>query len=168
MEPGGRQERCPGCMEGLQTPAQPSSTGRCGCTAVAFTGPGQTVLRGKEVLGAILIPRPPAGLRGAFRKHGVRETMECAVVSAAVAVVKERGTIRHARVVLGAVAATPLRVPVAEALLVGRAGGPLDILAAAGEAADAAQPITDVRGSQEYRREMVRCLVRRALEEVLA
>ncbi len=132
-----------------------------------FTGPGQTVLRGKEMLGAILLPRPPAGLRGAFRKLGVRESMECAVASAAVAVAKERGTIRHARIVLGAVAATPLRVPVAEALLVGRAGGPLDILAAAGEAAAAARPITDVRGSQEYRREMVRCLVRRALEEVL-
>ncbi|MBI5501483.1 MAG: xanthine dehydrogenase family protein subunit M [Deltaproteobacteria bacterium] len=131
-----------------------------------FTGPGRTALGTDAVLGAILVPKPPRGLRAAFRKHGVREAMECAVVSVAVAVAKERGTIRHARVVLGAVAPTPLRVPAAEALLVGHPGGPLDLLAAAGEAADAARPITDVRGSSDYRRDVVRTLVRRALEEV--
>jgi carbon-monoxide dehydrogenase medium subunit len=132
-----------------------------------FTGPGQTVLAGKALLGAILIPKPPRGLRAVYRKHGVREAMECAVVSVAAAVARERGIIRYARIVLGAVAPTPLRVPAAESLLLGRAGGPLDVLAAAGEAADAARPITDVRGSSDYRRDVVRTLVRRALEEVV-
>ena len=132
-----------------------------------FTGPGRTVLGERALLGAILIPKPPRGLRAVYRKHGVREAMECAVVSVAVAVARERGIIRHARVVLGAVAPTPLRVPAAESLLVGRVGGPLDILAAAGEAADASQPISDVRGSSDYRRDVVRTLVRRALEEVV-
>jgi CO/xanthine dehydrogenase FAD-binding subunit len=133
-----------------------------------FTGPGATILGTKAILGAIVLPKQPKGLRAAYKKHGVREAMECAVVSVAVAVAKEKGIIRHARIVLGAVAPTPLRVPAAEALLVGHDGGPLDVLAAAGEAAEAARPISDVRGSSGYRREMVRCLVRRALEEVLS
>jgi aerobic carbon-monoxide dehydrogenase medium subunit len=132
-----------------------------------FTGPGATILGGTALLGAIVLPPPPRGLRATFVKHGVREAMECAIVSVAVAVAREKGLIRHARVVLGAVGPTPLRVPAAEALLIGHPGGPLDVLAAAGEAADAARPITDVRGSAGYRGDMVRCLVRRALEEVL-
>jgi CO/xanthine dehydrogenase FAD-binding subunit len=132
-----------------------------------FTGPGSTILGSRGLLGAIVVPKPRRGLRVTYHKHGVREAMECAIVSAAVAVVREKGIVRHARIVLGAVAPTPLRVPAAEALLVGHPGGALDVLAAAGEAADAARPISDARGSQDYRREVVRCLVRRALEEVL-
>jgi carbon-monoxide dehydrogenase medium subunit len=133
-----------------------------------FVGPGETVLAGRGVLGSILVPVPPRSLRATYLKHGVRAAMECAVVSVAVAARRERGVVRGVRIVLGAVAPTPLRVPAAEALVEGTGGGPLDLLAAAGEAADAARPITDVRGSEGYRREIVRCLVRRALEEVLS
>ena len=88
-------------------------------------------------------------------------------MAVAVAVVREGGWVRHARIALGNAGARPLRVPAAESLLAQHVGGPLDVLAAASEAADAARPPSDLHGSADYRRELVRVLVRRALEEVL-
>ncbi|MFH0981244.1 MAG: hypothetical protein V2A79_06880 [Planctomycetota bacterium] len=73
------------------------------------------------------------------------------------------GTVRDARIVLSAVAPIPKRAVSAE---VGLAGKPADedALGAAGLAAmEAAEPISDVRGSAEYRRELVGILTRRAL-----
>jgi len=133
-----------------------------------FLGPGQTVLGNDRLLGTITVPLPARDTRCVYRVHTVREAMDISIVSAAVLVEKRGKVIRKARVVLGAVAPVPLRVPDAEARLEGTDGNALAIAAAAEAAAEAARPISDVRGSAGYRREMVRVLVRRALEEVLA
>jgi carbon-monoxide dehydrogenase medium subunit len=74
---------------------------------------------------------------------------------------------RDVRIVLAAVAPTPLRVQAAEALLRGLPIEPAALAAAAAAAAAAAQPIGDVRASADYRREMVGVLTRRALEQAL-
>ncbi len=134
-----------------------------------FLGPGETVLGRSKVLGAILVPLPPRGARAIYRTHTVREAMDISIASVAIYVERRgRGPILRARIVLGAVAPIPLRVREAERALEGADGGALAIAAASGAAADAARPIDDVRGSADYRREIVRVLVRRALEEAPA
>jgi CO/xanthine dehydrogenase FAD-binding subunit len=123
--------------------------------------------RRPQLLAGVTVPSPPRGLRAAFLKLETREAAGAPIVAVAVAVVREGGWVRHARIALGNAGARPLRVPAAESLLAQHVGGPLDVLAAASEAADAARPPSDPHGSADYRRELVRVLVRRALEEVL-
>ena len=69
---------------------------------------------------------------------------------------------------LGAVAPTPIRAVNAEKLLLGRKVDDNARTEVCEEAAREAQPISDVRASAEYRRQMCRVLVRRALEECAA
>lgn len=128
-----------------------------------FRGPGQTVLGPGELLVWVELPRrhPPRPV--CYERLDVRRAMDIALVGVAVAAEVADGWVRTARVALGAVAPTPLRVRAAEEALV--AGGLTEpaIEAAAAHAVAAARPISDVRASAEYRREMVGTLVRRGL-----
>lgn len=133
-----------------------------------FRGPGRTVLQPGELCVAVRIPDGGTARRLAFERLDQRRAMDIAVVSAAMAVTESDGVVQEARVVLGAVAPTPLRVPAAEAEL---AGHPLDDAAierAATAAMAAAKPISDLRASAEYRRDMVGALVRRGLHRCTA
>ena len=135
-----------------------------------FRGVNRTVLDG-GLLVEILIPPPPAPKGGAaawsFQKLGRLES-DIAVVNAAVGVaVDAGGRCTWARVALGAVAPTPLRARGAEALLVGKPFDRPAADAAAARAAEEARPVTDVRSTAAYRREMSRVLVARALAECL-
>lgn len=159
--------------------------GRQGIRRVAleqfFTGPGTSILNPDEVVTEITLPFPVEGTRAVYLKHGIRKAMDIATVGVAVKIrplkndnASERRTSDghlqaniddkwEARVVLGAVAPTPLRVQAAETFAAG--GFDRDnILRAATAAAEAARPIDDVRSSAFYRKEMVRVLVKRALE----
>ena len=133
-----------------------------------FTGPGETVLGTRAVLGTILVPVPPASSKASYHPFTIREAMDLSVASAAAFVRRKGKRIVEARIVLGAVAPTPIRVPEAEALLVGTMGGPGDIEAAAEAAVRASRPITDVRATEEYRRDIVRVVATRAIREVLS
>jgi CO/xanthine dehydrogenase FAD-binding subunit len=129
-----------------------------------FVGPGQTVLQPDEVITEVLVPLPPKQTKGAFYKLAIRRYMDIAIVDVAVLLtVNSDGAIINARIALGAVAPTPIRAYEAEERL---KGYPLDELLAK-EAAElaqqAARPITDQRGSAEYRRLMVERLTRRLL-----
>jgi len=79
-----------------------------------------------------------------------------------------QGRAKWARIALGAVAPTPLRAVNAEKLLLGRKLDESALAEVCGEAAREVRPVTDVRASAGYRREMCRVLVRRALEECAA
>ncbi len=133
-----------------------------------FTGPGQTVLGATGILGTITVPLLPRGARAAYHAYTVREAMDLSIASAAARVQRKGGRIASVRIVLGAVAPTPLRVREAEEALAGTRGTAADIEAAATAAARAALPITDVRATDGYRRDIVRVVVRRALAEVLS
>lgn len=131
-----------------------------------FTGPGQTVIRGDELITEVAFPLPGDGARGAFLKLRKRNALAIAVVSAAVTVTLTDGVISEAHIALGAVAPTVIRASAAEQVLRGREPS-AELLAQAGElAAAASRPITDIRGSAAYRREMVKVLVRRGLAQV--
>jgi carbon-monoxide dehydrogenase medium subunit len=133
-----------------------------------FRGPGQTALTSGELLVGIEVPAPPASSAGCYLRLTPREEMDISVAGVASFVVfeKQKGRCREARIAIGAVAPTPIRVPQAEAVLAGQALTDDVIEATAEKAAGAARPISDVRGSAEYRREMVRALTRRTLQRV--
>lgn len=132
-----------------------------------FVGPGQTVLADDELLVEIEIPAPPAASAGAYLRHTPREEMDIAVVGGASFLVMDtqEKQCREARIALGAVAPTPIRAPEAEVFLKGRPLSDDVIEEASVIAAGAASPISDMRGSAEYRRELVKVLVRKTLRE---
>jgi carbon-monoxide dehydrogenase medium subunit len=121
------------------------------------------------LLAEVRIPAAPAG-RGIFYKLGPRNAPEdIGIVSAAVYGVPdaEARTWKAVRIALGAVAPTPIRARHAEARLTGQSLETKLVEEAARLAADKdAQPISDIRGSAEYRRAMVYVLVKRALEQI--
>ena len=133
-----------------------------------FTGPGRSVLARDEILVEIAVPPPAPRTGKVYLKHGRRLAMELATVGVAVALtLAPDGETQEVRVVLGAVASTPIRARAAEALLRGRVVD-ASLIAEAAEAAEAeARPISDVRSSADYRREMVRVLTARALRQAL-
>ena len=133
-----------------------------------FIGPKKTIIDG-ELLAEVRVPVSPAG-RGIFYKLGPRNAPEdICIVSAAVYGVPDGETRawNELRIALGAVAPTPLRARNAEERLKGQPLEPKLVDEAARIAADKdAQPISDIRGSADYRREMVYVLVKRALEQI--
>lgn len=134
-----------------------------------FRGPGLTALAGDEILAQIRIPPPPPDAWGCYIKHTVRRSVELAIVGVAVLLhLSDDHLCRKARVVLGAVAPTPIRAGRSEALLRGKRLGEELLREAAKAAAEEASPIADQRASAEYRREMISVLVRRALASALA
>lgn len=128
-----------------------------------FTGPGKTVLKPDELVTQLVVPAPAPRSGKIYIKHGRRKAMELATVGVAVTLTENS----EVRIVLGAVAPTPIRARNAEALLRGqRIEGAL-IERAAQAAAEESRPIGNVRASAEYRREMVAVLTRRALQRAL-
>ncbi len=134
-----------------------------------FVGPRETALGSDEVLTAIVVPAPAPNSGAAYERFALREGNAIAVAGVAAGLsLSDDGVIRDARVILGAVAPTPLSVEAAADCLVGR---PLDedtCNEAATAATAAAQPICDVRGSADFRRDIVGVLTRRALAKAHA
>jgi carbon-monoxide dehydrogenase medium subunit len=93
--------------------------------------------------------------------------MELATVGVAVTLTMDGARCRDVRIVLAAVAPTPLRAVDAERALRSRPVDAASIVVAAEAAMAEARPIGDVRGSADYRREMVGVLTRRALQQAL-
>ena len=133
------------------------------------TGPGSTVLSPTELLVELVIPAPGAGEGGKYLRYIPRNEMDIAVVGVGVWVRWEpqSGRITAARIALGAVAPTPVRAGEAEAALIGREPSRELVDEAAMLAVQAARPISDVRGSADYRRHLVSVLVRRSLVAAL-
>lgn len=127
-----------------------------------FLGPGQTALMPGDLVTEVVLPGSAAGFRGSYQRLSRRKGMDLATVG--VLVGKRGGDAASWRVALAAVAPTPLRVRAAEELL--EANGAAAAREAAEIAVGACRPITDLRGSAEYRREMVGVLVRRGVESL--
>ena len=131
-----------------------------------FLGVRRTVMAPDEMLTDICLPAMKPDERGTFIKLALRRAQAISVVNVAVVLSTDRGRVRQARITLGSVAPTIVRAGRAEAYL---AGKPLDdeAISEAGElAVSDARPIDDVRGTAEYRREMVRVTTVRALTQL--
>jgi CO/xanthine dehydrogenase FAD-binding subunit len=128
------------------------------------TGPGSNVLRTGELLVALKFPPPAAHSAAQYLRFIPRNEMDIAVAGAAASVVLHNGHFTDARIALASVGPTPLFVREAGEALVDRPVNAASMARAADLACAAAQPITDKRGSADYRRHICRVLTRRALE----
>ena len=132
--------------------------------AEVATGPGATSLGPGELIVEFELDEPPARTADAYLRLIPRTEMDIAVVGAAVRVtLNEDGTVAAAAIALGAVAPTVVRVPEAEAALVGHEASGEALAAVAVAAAGAASPIDDKRGTVAYRRQVAGVLARRAV-----
>ena len=126
--------------------------------------PGRTVLASGEFVHAIELPRPAPRTADAYLRFTPRTEMDIAVAGAGVSVTLDTdGVCTGARIALGAVAPTVLLVPEAAAALIGSRCDDAALDACAAAARAAARPITDRRGTAEFRRQVIGVLVRRAV-----
>lgn len=128
-----------------------------------FLGPRKTVLGPAELLLGVLVPDPAPRSGGHYLRHTPRKEMDIAVVGVGSTIALDDGRCADARIALGAVGPTPLRAVRAEAALRGQRLSPEVIDHAARLAAEEARPISDVRGTVEFRRHLVEVLTRRTL-----
>ncbi len=128
-----------------------------------FSGPGTTTLASGELLTAVTFRVSQSGSGSCYLRQTVRWSMDLAGVGVAASIEAADGAVTAAQVALGAVAPVPLSVPEAGEVVI---GSPLTTESAAEAgalAAAACSPITDARGTAEYRRQVVAVLVARAL-----
>jgi|WetSurMetagenome_2_1015567.scaffolds.fasta_scaffold274560_2 aerobic carbon-monoxide dehydrogenase medium subunit len=131
-----------------------------------FTGPGTTALAPDELVAELWIAEPPTGAGGAYHKHSLRR-MDVAMVGVASLVVPEGEACGDIRIVLSAVAPTPMRAKKAEDVLRGQVPTEALVEAAAREAAAGSRPITDIRGTAESRKNIVETLTGQVIREAL-
>ncbi|MFM2355217.1 MAG: hypothetical protein RLZZ528_953 [Pseudomonadota bacterium] len=125
-------------------------------------GPGRTTLKPGEIIAAVTLP--PRGKNGgdAYLRFIPRSEMDIAVVGAAVNLRLDGDRITEARVALGAVAPTVRLVPEAARAIIGTTLDDAAEAALAQAAIAASSPISDKRGTVEFRKDVVGVLVRRA------
>lgn len=129
-----------------------------------FVGPGQSVIEPEEILTEIRLPVMPSITAATFIKLGQRRSMAISQVNLTTRLtLDESATVSDARIVLGAVAPTPIRAPAAEGILTGKQLSDELLEQAAAQAGQEISAIADVRASQAYREQMTEVLVRRAL-----
>lgn len=131
-----------------------------------FTGFRSTVMQPDELITQIRVRAMKSGERGIFLKLGLRRAQAISVISVAAGIGRDGDRIHTARIALGCVAPTIVRVPKTEAFLVGKTLDSATIECAASMAVQEVSPIDDVRGSADYRRETVAVYVARALERI--
>ncbi len=132
-----------------------------------FTGPGKTVLKSNELLVEIQVPIPVKGSGGEYLKCSLRQ-LDIATVGVAAQVLLENGICTDIKIVLGAVAPTPIRATSAETVLRGKKPEKALYQEAADRAVNDSRPITDIRGTAEARRGNVRLLTAQAVETAVA
>lgn len=126
-------------------------------------GVGRNALQDGEFLVGLKFPNPETRTSDAYLRFIPRTEMDIAVAGAGVRLTLDAdGTCSDARVAIGAVAPTAILVPAAASALVGSKVDASALEAAAAACSEAASPITDKRGTVEYRRRVVGVLCKRA------
>ena len=122
-----------------------------------------TTLAGDEIITEVIVPPLAPGTRATYVKFLPRTADDYATVSVAAAMRLADGVVADARIVLGAVGPTPIRARAAEAALAGAKPSRERLAQAAALVRDEVDPLDDLRGSAEYKREMARVWTERAL-----
>jgi len=144
--------------------------GRHRSTLAAYLADGRETRPADSLLLEILVPEPPGNGRSgwSFQKFG-RTTVDISLANAAAGLqLDARGRVKWVRIALGAVAPTPFRARAVEELMRGRTFDQTLLAEAGGEVMRAVRPVSDVRASADYRRELSRVLMGRALEACAA
>jgi carbon-monoxide dehydrogenase medium subunit len=132
-----------------------------------FRHVNQTALEENELLTEIKVPIPPTETASCFLKIG-RTVIDIAIVNMSARItMDDKGVLTDVRIAFGAVAPTPLRIKTAEEMLLGADVSRIEntlIGEVSNKVADEIKPITDVRGTAEYRREISKVLTKRAME----
>lgn len=131
------------------------------------TGPGRNVLQPGELLVSMHFPLPKANSGARYLRFIPRNEMDIAVAGSGVNIVINDGVFESARIALASVAPTPLFVKDAGEALVGQPVNDESIAKASALAKAAAKPITDMRGTIEYRKHLCEVLTRRALNDAV-
>lgn len=132
-----------------------------------FEGPKINCLEPGELVTEIRIPVPPENSCSAYKRIGRRQAFTLSVVSAAAYLQVEENMCVDAGFAFGSVAMTPLRAPEVEDMLKGKELTEENIKEASDAVAEYVKPITDVRGTAEYRKDMCPILMRRAIQQCL-
>jgi carbon-monoxide dehydrogenase medium subunit len=127
----------------------------------------ESALEPGELLTELVVPQSPKRAKTVYLKFLPRTEDDYATVSVAALATVENGICQDIRVALGAVGPTPIRATAVEAALKGQQVTPDAVRAAADAVADQVDPLTDFRGSDDYKRDMAVVFTRRALEQVL-
>jgi xanthine dehydrogenase FAD-binding subunit len=131
-----------------------------------FVGPGKTKRAPNEIVTGVEIPLPSAGFVSEFFKFGTRPALDISTIAIGLGAVRNGQTLNQVRVSYGAVAPTPIRGPHTEAALEGKTLDEETLASAAAAALADIHPISDVRASDWYRRELIQNMLRRMLEYV--
>lgn len=132
-----------------------------------YTGFKKTALKAGDIVTEIIIPVLKENQKAAYIKHAVRKAMDLAIVGVAAIVTMEENICTDAKIALGAVAVNAIRAKEAENILIGKELTEETLEKAAIAAMEACQPISDVRASAEYRKDMVRVFTKRAVKKAL-
>ena len=129
-----------------------------------FQGVRRTALQPGEFVVEIVVPAAGANSGGTYLRHTPRRELDIAVVGVGTQLTVQDGKCTKARIALGAVAPVIVRATEAEAALEGQEVTPELLDKAASLAVGSARPISDQRGSAEYRLHLTRVLTRRTLQ----
>ena len=148
-----------------------SSSGNRSVAVEEFcTGPGKNVLRPGELLVELTFPAPAANSGSHYRRFIPRNEMDIAVVGVAASVTLDAAgqSFTAARIAMGAVGPTPLLAKDAAAALIGQPVSEATIAGAAEAAKSIATPISDMRGTVEFRKHLVGVLVTRVIQAAVS
>ena len=132
-----------------------------------FQGVFSTAIEPGEMLVEVRLPLLEAGWRCCFAEFS-RRAGDFALAMAVIALRLEDGVVRKARIALGGIGGRPVLATAAAALLIGQPPGAAIARTAADRAADTCDPQDDIHAPAEYRRDLVRSMVRRALTQAFA
>ena len=131
-----------------------------------FTGPGKNVLKEDEVILKVRFPLPDKG-SGGHIKLGLRKGTSCSVASVAVWIAAEKNRVEEIRIALGGVAPTAVRARKTEEAFKGQILDWDRISELSEKVMEEVSPITDVRGSAEYRKQVSASLLAKAVRQAL-
>jgi carbon-monoxide dehydrogenase medium subunit len=131
-----------------------------------FAGYFETVLARDELITEVIVP-VQAGRRSVYLKVTTRSADDWPALGVAASLQADDNVIRDARVAVSAATEKPVRLRGVEALLRGAALSDALLARAGDAAADEVETIEDVRGSADYKRQLVRVYVRRAIKQAL-
>ncbi|MBE3091498.1 MAG: xanthine dehydrogenase family protein subunit M [Candidatus Atribacteria bacterium] len=133
-----------------------------------FIGPKKTILEPAQLLTQIILPLPSERTYGSWIKIGKRKALIIATITLALVVemAEDHKTVKDVRTCLGSVAPTPIEIKEVKKKMVGKNFNQLDFAELGQIVEDKISPIDDIRGTREYRKDVAKKIMIKALEEI--